>query len=445
MAETKTAPIELEPITWRQEERRVADLVPHHKNPRKWKKGGKAQLDESVDRFGLIDLFVCNADGTLIDGHGRIEREIEKGNGERIVKVNLPSRMLTEPEVAELLVRLGLHGRDWDIELLKDGFFEGIDFKGIGMDSDDLKDLFANEIIDADEDDGPGLLPTGEQVVTVMGDVWELLSVESGLRHRIINGDCTHADVVAKVMAGARPNLMVTDPPYGVEYDPAWRQNEAKSMKRHTIKSTGKVKNDDRADWREAWSLFEGDVCYVWHGGKASRVVAESLEVCGFEIAYQIIWNKTNGAIGRGDFHWKHEPCFYAVRKGKKHNWQGARDQWTVWDIANLSSQKVIEEEGQTGHGTQKPIECMARPIKNNSAKGEVIYDPFHGSGSTVIACEQLQRHCRACELDERYVDVQVRRWVRWMEKNGLAFEVLHNGEPAGEKLEALKRQEGGV
>lgn len=433
----------MEPITWRQEERRLADLVPHSKNPRKWKKGGKKELDESVGKFGLIDgLFVGNADGTLIDGHGRAEREIEKGNGDRIVKVNLPSRMLTEPEVAELLVRLGLHGRDWDIDMLKGDFFSGLDFKGIGMDSSDLKDLFANEIIDADEDDGPGLLPTPDRVVTCPGDVWELVSLEGKLCHRIINGDCTHADVVAKVMAGARPNLMVTDPPYGVEYDPNWRQNDAKSMKRHSIKSTGKVKNDDRADWREAWSLFEGDVCYVWHGGKASRIVFESLEACGFEVAYQIIWNKINGAIGRGDFHWKHEPCAYAVRKGKKHNWQGARDQWTVWDIANLSCQKVIEEEGQTGHGTQKPIECMARPIKNNSAKGEVIYDPFLGSGSTLIACEQLQRHCRGCELDERYVDVEVRRWMKWMQKNGRAFEVLLNGEPAGEKLDALKKQD---
>ncbi|CAK0757998.1 Methyltransferase (modular protein) [uncultured Gammaproteobacteria bacterium] len=147
------------------------------------------------------------------------------------------------------------------------------------------------------------------------------------------------------------------------------------------------------------------EVAYVWHSAVHARVVAESLEVCGFVIRSQIIWAKSRFALGRGDYHWQHEPCLYAVRKDGTGHWQGARDQATVWSISNG------DDDQATVHGTQKPVACMRRPIENNSAKGDCVYEPFSGSGTTLIAAERTNRHCFALELDPRYVDVAVRRW----------------------------------
>ena len=150
--------------------------------------------------------------------------------------------------------------------------------------------------------------------------------------------------------------LMVTDPPYGVEYDPKWR---ARAGVNTNTRKMGKVKNDDRANWKDAWALFPGEIVYVWHAGRRTSEVQRSLEDCGFEIVSQIIWAKDRFALSRGDYHWQHEPCWYAVKKGSKHQWCGARNQSTLWSIK-------AREDGGHGHGTQKPVECMRRPIENN-------------------------------------------------------------------------------
>jgi DNA modification methylase len=235
--------------------------------------------------------------------------------------------------------------------------------------------------------------------VTRPGNLW-LLG-----RHRLLCGDATSAADVARLLDGARPHLMVTDPPYGVDYDPAWRNEAGVS----TTLRTGRVANDDRADWREAWALFPGNVAYVWHAGVHARTVIESLEAAGFAIRSQIVWAKPRLVLGRGDYHWQHEPCFYAVRKGATGHWQSARDQTTLWQIAMVGA----EDDTETVHGTQKPLECMRRPIVNNSAAGDAVYDPFLGSGTTLIAAEFTGRVCVAMEIDPRYCDVTIERWQR--------------------------------
>ncbi len=194
---------------------------------------------------------------------------------------------------------------------------------------------------------------------------------------------------------------MVTDPPYGVEYDPSWR-NAAGAAK---TKRTGKVLNDDRADWREAWTLFPGDVAYVWHGALHAATVAESLTAAGFAIRSQIIWAKDRLVLSRGDYHWQHEPCWYAVRAKGKGHWAGDRKQTTLWQIANR------DQDAETVHGTQKPAECMRRPILNNSSPGQAVYEPFMGSGTTLIAAETTGRVCFGVELNPAYVDVAIERW----------------------------------
>jgi DNA modification methylase len=192
---------------------------------------------------------------------------------------------------------------------------------------------------------------------------------------------------------------MVTDPPYGVEYDPAWRHRLGvnKSLKR------GKVRNDERADWGPAWALFPGEIAYVWHGALHATTVAESLATCGFTIRAQIVWAKERLVMSRGDYHWQHEPCWYAVRK--KGNWTGDRKQTTLWTIPSGG------QDAETKHSTQKPVECMRRPILNNSNPGQAVYDPFLGSGTTLMAAQTVGRVCLGIELDPLYVDVAVQRW----------------------------------
>nr|WP_280139433.1 DNA methyltransferase [Devosia sp. YR412] len=194
---------------------------------------------------------------------------------------------------------------------------------------------------------------------------------------------------------------MVTDPPYGVDYDPEWRARaEVSSSDR-----LGKVENDHRADWREAWALFPGEVAYVWHAGIYAINVAESLQSTGFSLRSQIIWAKPRLVLSRGHYHWQHEPCWYAVREGGQGHWQGLRDQTIIWAIDGAS------EDQDTRHSTQKPVECMRRPMRNNSKAGDTVYEPFSGSGTTIIAAEIEKRRCLAVELSPEYVDLAVLRW----------------------------------
>jgi DNA modification methylase len=258
----------------------------------------------------------------------------------------------------------------------------------------------------------------GEEAVSAAGDIWCLG------QHRLLCGDCTDPQSVSRALGQHKPKLMVTDPPYGVNYDPEWRNLRAISNSART----GKVRNDERADWAAAWALFPGNIAYVWHAALQTPTFAESLEREGFSIRAQIIWAKERLVIGRGDYHWQHEPCWYAVRS--KGNWTGDRKQTTLWTIPSGG------QDTDTVHGTQKPVECMRRPMLNNSKAGDAVYEPFLGSGTTLIAAESVGRVCLAIEIDPLYVDVAVRRWQAFtgkqaaLEAGGRTFD-----EVAAERL----------
>ena len=162
--------------------------------------------------------------------------------------------------------------------------------------------------------------------------------------------------------------------------------------------------NDDRSVWTAAWERFSGDVAYVWHASLHGSEVMESLLRAGFEHRAQLIWAKPRHVISRGHYHWQHEPCWYAVRKGKQAHWNGDRSQTTIWNVEHIKS--------ETGHGTQKPVEVMRRPILNHTKAKDYVYDPFLGSGTTLIACEATERRCIAIDIDPKYVDVAVKRWM---------------------------------
>jgi DNA modification methylase len=375
--------------------RPVTTLIPYARNARTHSEAQVAQIAASIREFGFTNPILIDGESGIIAGHGRLlaARKLGMSDVPVIELVGLSVAQKRAYIVADNKLALTA---GWDKELLAIEFGDlealGFDLALTGFDEEELAAIrLAGNPGLTDPDD----VPEAPAVpATRRGDLWVLG------RHRLLCGDSTDADDAARVLNGVVPHLMVTDPPYGVNYDPAWRSTLADDPRRL---ARGKVLNDDRADWREAWALFPGDVAYVWHGALHAAEVAASLEASGFAVRSQIIWDKTRLVIGRGDYHWQHEPAWYAVRKGRTGHWQGDRKQTTVWAIPHRKS--------DSGHGTEKPVACMQRPIENNSSPGQAVYEPFSGSGTTVIAAEMTGRSCHAIELNPAYVDVAVKRW----------------------------------
>lgn len=377
--------------------RSVSSLIPYARNSRTHSDEQVAQIAASIKEWGWTTPVLTDDEGMIIAGHGRVLAARKLGLKE--IPVMVATGWTDAQKKAYVLAdnQLALNA-GWDMDLLKVEIQEldGLDFDLdlIGFDDKTLAGLLNDPTEgETDPDDTPE--PPADPV-SVLGDVWILG------KHRIICGSSTDAHTVEKVLSGVKPHLMVTDPPYGVEYSADWRDDALGGKKGG--RATGKVKNDDQADWREAWALFPGDVVYVWHAGNMAHIVAESLLACDFGIRSQIIWAKSQFVIGRGDYHPHHEPCWYAVRKGKPGQYDGGRKQSTLWQIDK-------PRKSETGHSTQKPVECMKKPIENNSSPGQAIYEPFSGSGTTIIACEMTGRCCYAIELNPAYVDVAVTRW----------------------------------
>ena len=380
----------------------VADLAPYVKNARTHPPEQVDQIAASMERFGFTMPMLVAENGTIIAGHGRLMAALQLGMDE--VPVMIARGWSDEDRRLYTLADNRLaETSEWDPEMLQVEWDElrelglGADLDMFGFTDDELQGLLPDALLEAtggltDPDDVPEV---PEVPVTRPGDVWVLG------KHRLLCGDSTVATDVEKVLNGVVPLLMCTDPPYGVEYDPSWR-NQVGAAK---TKRTGKVLNDDRADWREAWALFPGDVAYVWHGALHAREVIESLEACGFAMRSQIIWAKERLVLSRGDYHWQHEPCAYFVKKSRKGHWAGDRKQTTLWHISGK------DQDVATVHGTQKPVECMRRPIENNSSPGQAVYEPFMGSGTTLIAAEMSGRACLGIELNPAYIDVAIQRW----------------------------------
>ena len=389
----------------------IERLMPWAHNPRKRDESDVDRIGASIVAFGWTNPVVVDENGKVIAGDGRVSAGL---------RLRLPSIPVVvahgwseEEKQAYRLADNKLAERaSWDWDLLRNELerlqFAGFDLSLTGFDPDQLQAILAG-LGSSGLTDPDSVPAVPEQPVTEHGDVWELGD------HRVGCGDSTSAANVAAVLVGSVPQLMVTDPPYGVNYDPSWRG------RRHCSNgklAQGKVLNDDRADWREAYALFPGDTVYVWHGAMYGGVVADGLRACEFELRNQIIWAKQHFTLSRGHYHWQHETCWYAVRAGKPSHWTGDRRQTTVWEIASNNPFGNPQREQSWGHGTQKPVECMRRPIVNNSRPGQAIYDPFLGTGTTVIAAEMTGRVCYGLELNSGYVDVVVRRWQAFSGRN---------------------------
>jgi DNA modification methylase len=411
----------------------VSELVPYVRNARTHSPEQVDQIAGSIREWGWTVPVLVDEEGTLIAGHGRVMAAKKLGLKE--VPVMVASGWSEAQKRAYVLAdnKLALNA-GWDNELLKvelEGLKDldfDLDLTGFG--ADELAVLLAEKTegnTDPDEIPDAPAIPVSE-----LGDVW-LLG-----KHRIVCGDCTTVEAVDKALNGVKPHLMVTDPPYGVEYDADWRN---KAMRTDGTKiggrAVGKVLNDDKADWREAWALFPGDVAYVWHAGLYAGSVADSLIANNFALRSQIIWAKNNFAIGRGDYHWHHEPCWYAVKNGSNGHYDGGRKQSTLWQIDK-------PQKSETGHSTQKPVECMKRPIENNSSPGQAVYEPFSGSGTTIIAAEMTGRSCHAIELNPAYVDVAIERWQNFtgqeavLESTGQTFKSMKETRSVGSDTSSI-------
>ncbi|WP_457650886.1 site-specific DNA-methyltransferase [Profundibacter sp.] len=397
-----------------------ARLEPYSGNARTHSDEQIGQITASIEEFGFTNPILADGDGVIIAGHGRLLAAQRLGL-EKVPVITLD--YLTDAQRRALVIADNkiAENAGWDEEMLRveiEALQElEFDLDLIGFSDEELDDLLGEldggpeGAIDG-EDDVP---ETPEDPVSQSGDLWILGN------HRLLCGNSTVTTDVERLLGTVKPLLMVTDPPYGVEYDPGWRNKTGASV----TKRTGKVLNDDRADWREAWALFPGDVAYVWHGALHATTVADSLIASGFNIRSQIIWAKDRLVLSRGDYHWQHEPCWYAVKKTGKGHWAGDRKQTTLWQIANK------DQDAETVHGTQKPVECMRRPILNNSSPGQAVYEPFMGSGTTLIAAETTGRVCLGIELNPAYVDVAVERWQQLtgetatLEVDGRSFDEL--------------------
>ncbi|MCU1326422.1 MAG: methylase [Bryobacterales bacterium] len=405
-------------------------LIPYARNARTHSPAQVAEIAGSIRTFGFSNPILVGEGADIIAGHGRLAAARQLALVEAPVIV---LRGLTDVQRRQLVLadnRIAANA-GWDVEMLVLELTElstiGADLSMLGFSDKELTAaLSAGTGGLTDENEVP---PAADAAVSAPGDVWQLGP------HRIACGDSTNAGQVKALFAGVVPQLMVTDPPYGVEYDPEWRHRMGvnKSQKR------GKIQNDSRADWAETWALFPGEIAYVWHGALHAGTVAESLVKTGFTIRAQIVWAKERLVMSRGDYHWQHEPCWYAVRK--KGNWTGDRKQTTLWTIP------TGDQDVETKHSTQKPVECMRRPILNNSDPGQAVYEPFLGSGTTLIAAQSTGRVCYGVEIDPIFIDVVIRRWQAFAgdsavrEADGRSFHDVEQGvlgRPSSEPEEGL-------
>jgi DNA modification methylase len=366
----------------------------------------------SIREFGFKIPCLVRSDGEVIDGHLRLKAARKLGIVE-IPVILCDEWTAVQVKAFRLMVNRSATWADWDEELLAlellDLQTSEFDLALTGFDTKELDDLILD---DTPAEDAVPPLP--DQPVTGVGDLWLCGS------HRVLCGDATDAEGVSRLLNGRKPFLMVTDPPYGIELDSEWRDRAGlngcgaaePSYLKHRTKGHREtsISGDTRADW-EAFALVPSlEVGYVWHASKFTHEVLDGLLRIGFEHHQQIIWNKGRTVLTRTHYWFQHEPCWY-VRK-KNAPWFGkAGENSTIWDSPSPKFIMGGSDEEKFDHPTQKPIELMRRPILNHTKPGELVYEPFLGSGTTLAAAEVTHRVCYGLELDPRYADIVVQRW----------------------------------
>jgi DNA modification methylase len=395
-------------------------FVFYARNPRK-NDAAVDRMCSSIREFGFKCPVLARSNGEVVDGHLRLKAARKLGSWPDGDTTGIPVILCDEWTPAQvkafrLMVNRSVNWAQWDEDLLTLELQElneaDFDLSLTGFDPKELDDL----LIAPEEDERANATPPlPANAVSRLGDLWICGP------HRVLCGDATSPDAVAKLLGERKPRLMVTDPPYGIELDSEWRDRaglngcgaaEASYMKHRTVGHTETtISGDTRADWSEAFELVPSlQIAYVWHASVFTREVLNGLLRIGFLYPQQIIWNKQRTVLTRTHYWYQHEPCWY-VRK-KNAPWFGkAGENSTVWDSPSPKFIMGGSDEEKFDHPTQKPAELMRRPILNHLKRGELVYEPFLGSGTTLAAAELTERVCVGIELDPKYIDVIVQRW----------------------------------
>ena len=373
----------------------INKLIPYVNNARTHNAQQINKLRSSLREFGFINPVIIDWDFNVIAGHGRIMAAKEEGINEvPCVFVDY----LTEAQKKAYILADNRMAMDagWDEELLKVEIealqAEDFDLSLTGFDESELAGFF-DTADDAKEDDFDVDAELEKPPVTKSGDLWLLGN------HRLLCGDSTKEESYTLLMNSKKANLVVTDPPYNVNYQG----------------TAGKIKNDNLENDKFYQFLFDAFTCmekamaddasiYVFHADTEGLNFRKAFADAGFYLSGTCIWKKQSLVLGRSPYQWQHEPCLFGWKKNGKHQWYSDRKQTTIWEF---------DKPKKNGdHPTMKPVPLIAYPIKNSSMSNCIVLDPFGGSGSTLIACEQTNRICHTIELDEKYCDVIVKRYI---------------------------------
>lgn len=374
----------------------ITKLIPYARNARTHDDKQIAQIAASIKEFGFLSPIIVSGDNTILCGHGRFYAAQKLG----LSKVPcIKEEYLTETQKRAYIIadnKLSLNA-GWDNEMLAVELSElqGADFDVslTGFDEAEIAELFADDNDDVKDDDFDVEGELEKPPVTKSGDLWLLGN------HRLICGDSTKEDTYTQLMDGKKANLVVTDPPYNVNYEG----------------SAGKIKNDNLENDKfyqflmDAFQNTEKAMAddasiYVFHADTEGLNFRKAFADAGFYLSGTCIWKKQSLVLGRSPYQWQHEPVLFGWKKNGKHKWYSDRKQTTIWEF---------DKPKKNGdHPTMKPVPLIAYPIKNSSVANCIVLDPFGGSGSTLIACEQTNRICYTSELDEKYCDVIVKRYI---------------------------------
>lgn len=376
----------------------ISKLVPYVNNARTHSPEQVMKLRSSLREFGFINPIIIDRDYGIIAGHGRLLAAKEEGITEvPCVFVDY----LTEAQKKAYILADNRMAMDagWDEELLRVEIEalqgEAFDVSLTGFDEKELADLFKDGNDSDAEDDDYDLSAALEKAAFVKrGDIWTVG------RHRLMCGDATSAEDVAALMEGRKANLILTDPPYGVSFKSSSGltiQND--SMKDEEFYHFLLASFKNMAD-----HLEKGGAAYVFHADTEGLNFRRAFIDAGFHLAGCCIWVKDSLVLGRSDYQWQHEPVLYGFMQNGKHPWYSDRKQTTIWNFA--------KPKRNANHPTSKPLDLLGYPIGNSTQENAIVIDTFGGSGSTLMACEQMNRTCCTMELDEKYASVILRRYV---------------------------------
>ena len=387
-------------LEWHTEQRRIRDLVPFEHNPRHMTEKQAADLKRSLEKFNLMSIPVVDLDGRIVSGHQRCRILVALGRGDEAIDVRIPNRKLTEEEYLEANLRENKNLGEWDFAELAN--IDEAMLLEVGFEKDELNTMFDLDRGGGNTDPDEVPEPPAEPV-TQPGDLYLLGG------HRLLCGDATKEKDVEVLMGGGLASIMWTDPPYGVSY-------------KGKTKDALTIDNDEKEGLAELLAaafgcangvLDPGAPFYIAHpAGALSLVFGRAIQEVGWRIHQTLVWVKNSMVLGHADYHYKHEPIYYGWTEGPGRSGRGNHE-GTRWhgDHSQVSVFEVPRPKASPDHPIGKPVDLVIPMILNSSARGAIVYDPFLGSGTTMIAAEMNGRVCYGLEIDPRYCDVAVHRW----------------------------------